>query len=378
MRKLLLATLLVGANASAQLEPEPFGTILTLPETYPESWVIMQDAAFFHMLDGRFFVMDVALDDSAARFKGMFNGSFIANFTQAETRPEMYVAETFYSRGSRGTRTDVLTIYDKTTLAPIDEVVIPNKRISGMPTDYYLRLIDDEKLALIYNFSPAPSVSVVDLEAREFLNEVPIPGCALIYPMAGRAFSSLCSDGSMLTVQLDENGAQASAERSDVFFEVETDPLTEKPAIIDGVAYFPSFLGGVQPVDFSGSQPEIGQRWSLVDGVDGGWRPGGIVLAGSDSGGSLYVLMHPEGYDGSHKDPGTEVWVFDPTEQTRLRRIELALPAITMGLTRGDDPFLLTTNVNLEVDVYSATSGEHLRTLSDFGQETVFMIHGAR
>ena len=378
MRRLLLATLLVGSNVYAQVEPEPFGNILTLPEKYPDHWVIMQDAAFFHMLDGRFFVIDAASDDPAGRFKGMFNGSFIANFTQAESRPEMYVAETFYSRGSRGTRTDVLTIYDKTTLAPVDEVVIPNKRISGMPTDYYLRLIDDEKLALIYNFSPAPSVSVVDLEQREFREEVPIPGCALIYPMGGRAFSSLCSNGSMLTVQLDENGAQSSAERSDVFFEVETDPLTEKPAIIDGVAYFPSFLGNVQPIDLSGSVPDIGEKWSLVDGVEGGWRPGGIVLAGSDSDGSLYVMMHPDGYEGSHKDPGTEVWVFDPTEQTRLRRIELALPAITMGLTRGDDPLLLATNVNLEIDVYDATSGEHLRTLSNFGQETVFMIHGAR
>ena len=378
MRIYLSLVLLCGAAAVAEIQPEPQGIIQSLPEKYPSNWVILQDAAFFHMLDGKFVVVDASADDPTEQFKGMFNGSFIANFTQAETRPEMYVAETFYSRGTRGTRTDVLTIYDKATLAPVDEVVLPAKRISGMPTDYYLRLVDDEKVALLYNFTPATSVSVIDLENREFLNEVPIPGCALIYPMAGRAFSSLCTNGTMLTVQLDENGAQASAERSDVFFDAEADPLTEKAALIDGVAYFPSFLGMVHPVDLSGSRPSFGEPFSLVDGVEGGWRPGGINLAGGDAAGNMYVLMHPEGYNGSHKDPGTEVWVVDPTEGTVQRRIELTLPAITMGITQGDDPLLLTTNVNLQVDVYDAATGEYQRTLSDLAYETVFMLHGAR
>lgn len=378
MRIYLSLLLLIGSAAFAEIQPEPQGIIKTLPEKYPSSWVILQDAAFFHMLDGKFVVVDASADDPTEQFKGMFNGSFIANFTQAVSRPEMYVAETFYSRGTRGTRTDVLTIYDKTTLAPVDEVVLPAKRISGMPTDYYLRLIDDEKLALLYNFTPATSVSVIDVENREFLNEVAIPGCALIYPMGGRAFSSLCTNGTMLTVQLDENGAEASSERSEVFFDAEADPLTEKAALIDGVAYFPSFLGMVHPVDLNGSRPEFGDPWSLVDGVDGGWRPGGINLAGGDAAGNMYVLMHPEGYNGSHKDPGTEVWVVDPEEGTLLRRIELTLPAITMGITQGDSPLLLTTNVNLQVDVYDATTGEHQRTLSDLAYETVFMLHGAR
>ncbi len=378
MRIYLSIVLLFGTAAVAEIQPEPQGIIESLPDKYPSSWVILQDAAFFHMLDGKFVVVDASADDPNEQFKGMFNGSFIANFTQAESRPEMYVAETFYSRGTRGTRTDVLTIYDKSTLTPVDEVVLPAKRISGMPTDYYLRLVDDEKVALLYNFTPATSVSVIDLENREFLNEVPIPGCALIYPMAGRAFSSLCTNGTMLTVQLDEDGAEASSERSDVFFDAEADPLTEKAALIDGVAYFPSFLGMVHPVNLSGSRPDFGEPWSLVDGIEGGWRPGGINLAGGDAAGNMYVLMHPEGYNGSHKDPGTEVWVVDPEEGELLRRIELALPAITMGITHGEAPLLLTTNVNLQVDVYDATTGEHQRTLSDLAYETVFMLHGAR
>lgn len=377
MKKLLLL-LVAWTPAFAEIQPEELGRIATLPEEYPPHWIIAADSSFFHMSDAKFIVLDADSDNTATRYKGMMNGSFIPLLYMAQTRPEIYILESYRTRIHRGERTDVLTIYDKTTLAPIDEVVVPAKRVSAIPTEHYLHLVDDEKLALIYNFTPAQSVSVVDLEKREFLGEVQIPGCALVYPMGGRAFSSLCTDGTLLTVQLDENGAQASAERSEKFFDAENDPLMEKPAIINGVAYFPTFLGNVFPVDLNGSKPKISEPWSLVGNEEGGWRPGGIVLAKGDARGQLYVMMHPDGGDGSHKAPGVEVWVFDPEEKKRVDRIELALPAITMGMTNDDDPLLLTTNINLEVDVYSATTGEHLRTLGNFGQETVFVFHSDR
>ena len=114
----------------------------------------------------------------------------------------------------------------------------------------------------------------------------------------------------------------------------------------------------------------------LGDG-DEGWRPGGIQVTGVDDAGRLYVMMHPDGYEGSHKDPGTEVWVYDVDTQERVQRIELALPVISMGMTVGDDPYLMGTNVNLQIDVYSVATGEHLRTLSGFGEETALMVHGA-
>lgn len=377
MKKILVLFGLMSAVALAEIQPEPMGVVNTLPETYPPHWIIVQDGSFFHMSDGKFIVLDADSDDAPSRFKGMFNGSFIAQFYQAKTKPEMYVVETFHSRGNRGTRTDVLTIYDKRTLAPIDEVVIPAKRMSAMPTEYYLQLVDDESLALVYNFTPATSVSVIDVANREFLSEIPIPGCALVYPMAGRAFASLCADGSMLSVQIDENGAQAVSSRTAPFFDAANDPLMEKAAIISGVAYFPSFLGNVYPVDLNGPTPIVQEPWSLIGDKKGGWRPGGLSLTGSDLDGRLYVLMHPDGYDGSHKDPGTEIWVFDPELKERLRRIDLKRPALTIELTRDDRPLLVATNINLEVDVYDVVSGEHLRTIGNFGQETPFLLHGA-
>ena len=378
MKKLILVAALVSSVALAELQPEPMGVIKTLPATWPAHWIIAHDAAFFHMSDGKMIVLDADSDDPHQRFKGFMNSSFIGMFVQARTRPEIYVAETFRSRGTRGERTDVLTIYDKTTLGPVGEVVIPPKRSSNMPTDYNLRLVDGEKLALIYNFTPAQSVSVVDVVAREFLAEIPIPGCALTYPMGGRAFSSVCSDGSMLTVTIGPDGQQTTSSRTERFFDNDDDPMMEKAAMHDGIAYFPTFLGNIYPVDLNGAMPVVGNSWSMIDDEEGGWRPGGLQLAASDAGGNLYFLMHPEGREGSHKDPGIEVWVFDGEAESRVKRISLELPAISISVTRDEEPLLVATNVNMEIDVYDATSGEHLRTLGDFGQETPLILRASQ
>jgi methylamine dehydrogenase heavy chain len=370
MKKLIIVVTLWASAALAELQPEPTDMIESLPDSWPAHWIIAADAAFFHMSDGKFIVLDADSDDQNARFKGFFNGGSIANMIQSSTRPEIYVAETFRSRGQRGERTDVLTIVDKSSLAPIGEVVIPPKRSSNIPTAYNVQLIDDEKIAVIYNFTPAQSISVVDVVEREFLAEIPTPGCALAYPMAGRAFASICANATIMAVTVGEDGQQVSSSSTDPFFDVDTDPLMEKPAIHDGIAYFPTFLGNVYPVDLNGSTPVVGDAWSLVGDEEGGWRPGGILLSATDAAGNLYFLMHPDGYDGSHKDPGVEVWVFDSETGSRVNRIALELPALSINVTRDDEPLLVATNVNMEVDVYDARSGEHLRTLGNFGQET--------
>ncbi len=368
--------LLLGTSAFAEIAPEPLMVIKSLPDSYPPHWIIAVDVSFFHMSNAKIIVLDADSDDPHARFKGMFNGSFIPQFYQGKTKPLLYIIETYHSRGNRGERTDVLTIYDKENLSPVGEVIIPPKRTSGMPTNFHLQLVDDEKLALIYNFTPAQSVSVVDMDKREFVGEIPIPGCALVYPMAGRAFASLCGDGAMYSVQLDEHGAQKSSSRTEKFFDPDNDPIMEKAAIHNGVAYFPSFDGKIVPVDLNGDTPKVLPSWSMVEGVDGGWRPGGISVIAADSNGFLYVMMHSDGREGSHKDPASEIWVVDTAKKSVSRRIELEMPVITIALTR-DDELLVATTVEMNIDVYDANSGERLRTLSGFGQETPFMLHGA-
>ena len=381
----LIGTIAITAQTSnpdlPPLRPETLGIVKTLPAKYPSHWILAHDATFFHMIEGRMLVLDPLAETLAQQYKGFFNIFFMGNFTQAKTRPEMYATETFYSRGSRGTRTDVLSIIDKSSLKTIDEIVLPGaKRFTGMPERYAIQLIDNERLLLVFNLNPATSVTVIDIVNRKILNEVGIPGCSLIYPTGARGFSSICSNGGLLTTELDTNGQIVSQQRLDPFFSSDTSPIFERPAIIDGTAYFPGFHSEVHPIDVSGKVAVPGKPWSLVTEKERqeGWRPGGIGLIDSDASGQFYLLMHPNGKEGSQGSGGSEVWVFKASEKKRVNRFTLKNWGLSLGVTKGDDPILVVTNGDLNIDVYKAKNGEYIRTISDFGQETPLMLFGAQ
>jgi methylamine dehydrogenase heavy chain len=376
----LIAMAVVPAFA-ADLPNDPLGKVNTLPQPYPPHWVWVQDIAFEHMLDGKMVLLDPKAATLRDQVKGQFNFSMIAAFAQAATRPELYVAETYYSRGSRGTRTDVITVYDKPTLSPAAEIPLTgNKRASVMPGRHALALTGDESLLLAYYFTPATAIGIIDVAKRAVVNEVPLPNCAMAYPTGRRGFSSLCGNGSMISFQLDGSGKVASSRALEPFFDVDADALFEKPVIIGGIGYFPTFLGNMQEIDLRGDHAVLGPRWNLVPEADraGGWRPGGAMFGSADDAGRLYLLMHPEGKEGSHKDGGPEVWVFDVIKRARAQRIVLKNWGVSLEATRGASPMLVVTNAEMDLDVYDAANGSQLRTISQFGQETPVILHAVR
>jgi methylamine dehydrogenase heavy chain len=249
----------------------------------------------------------------------------------ATSRPEIYVPETHYSRGSRGERTDVLTFYDGATLAPVAEVVLPPKRAhSGVPVAH-AALSDDEHFAAVFNLTPATSLSIVDIRARRFGSEIATPGCSLVYAAGPRRFAQLCMDGAMFLVTIDDEGREVERLRSEPFFDPESDPVTEKAVRWGDRWHFVSFEGFVHPVVVSGAEPRFEERWSLLTDADrdDSWRIGGSQhLAVHRATGRLYSLMHQGGTD-THKDPGSEIWVYDLATRQRLQRIELESPGLT-------------------------------------------------
>jgi methylamine dehydrogenase heavy chain len=55
--------------------------------------------------------------------------------------------------------------------------------------------------------------------------------------------------------------------------------------------------------------------------VDGGWRPGGYnIVAAHRASGRVFVGMHPNGAEGSHKTPAQEIWALDPKAKKVLAR----------------------------------------------------------
>lgn len=370
------------AAFDSSLPPLPLedqGQVEVLPQVYPEHWFWVFDPAFGHMLDGKVILVDADASTVATQVQGSFNVSLTGSFLQARTRPEIYALEGFAARGTRGARTDVLTIYDSRTLAPVGEVLWPTpKRFMGLPNRGVLALIDDERLLLAFNFNPATSVTVIDTATRRIVNEVEIPGCSMIYPTGRRGFSSLCANGSLMTTLLGKDGRVLSQRRSEPFFDTDRAPIFDKPALVDGIAYFPSFDGRVYPIDLRGDVPVVGTAWALVAENERAqnWRPGGLSFIDRDAQGHFYLLMHPDGHEGTHSSGGSEVWVFDPARRQRVQRIALKSWGISLGLSRDPQPLLMVTNPEMNLEVYEAGSGKLLRTLSGIGAETPLAIAG--
>lgn len=371
---LSLSTTAVATEQSA-VQIDTIGKTTTLPQHYPEHWVFAHDGAFMHMINGHYMVLDPAAETGPEQYKGMVDASFISSFSQSSSRNEFYVIETFYSRGSRGVRTDVVTIYDPKTLAPTGEIILPTDkfRMNSMPERYAGQIIKD-KFLLITNMTPATSVTVVDLDSRKVVSVIDTPGCVLTYPTGQSSFSSICASGALATYTLDDNGKLATSKHLDPFFDPVSQPVFEKPVIIDGMAYFIGFEGKMYPIDLREEQPKlVGETWSLLSDADKGWRPGGWQLNAADDNGRLYILMHPEGYNGSHKDGGSEMWIYDPKAQERVAKIPLKTWGVSLMATHGKQPYVLVTNAEMQVDVYQ--NDKYVRTLAAFGQETPFIIH---
>jgi len=326
----MLAALLTSLGASgaiAEPEPEPIGVVRSLPERPGPHWFWLTD-----LILHRTALFDADSGDMLGSISGGTAGvGFIVAPVFSPDRKEIYIAESYYSRGVRGDRTDVVTVYDARTLQPQHEIPIPPKRAEYYPGNAANALSDDGRFLAVFNLTPMTSLSIVDVQARRFVGEVQTPGCSLVYAAGPRRFFMLCANGSALTVTLDDEGREQAVARTAQFFDPNKDPLTEKAVRRGNEWLFVSFEGQVRAVDVSGPELRFAEPWSLVDDADRGasWRVGGGQhLALHAASARLYVLMH-QGAPDTHKNPGTEVWVYDLAAKRRVQRIEVTNPLLS-------------------------------------------------
>lgn len=372
---LLVLTGVAGAASPEFPNPLPAEQTLkvqTLPVRYPTGW------AFLNYAGDRIELRNVGSD--TREVKAQLQAHDSATILISDKRPEIYVADTVWARGVRGPRTDFITIYDTKTLNVSGEIVLPGgKRALITAMEGLMAFTDDQRMALVFNFTPASSVAVVDLVNRQVLGDIDIPGCMLVYPTGTRGFSSLCSSGNLLTVRLDAHGGVAGRSESKAFNPLDSDPLFTQSALIGGIRYFPSLHGRVQPIDLRGEEVKVLGDWSLVSAADkaASWRPSGWQVAASDENRYLYVIMQPDAHEGTHKDPGTEVWVFDTTSHARVRRLRLVRPGSSIALTHAAEPELLVW-AGERLDVYNPQSGALIRSLDLPGLRSRLQIETLR
>ena len=394
----LLCAALLSGPAHADLPVETTGQIERLSEPLGPHWAWAADPVLRRT---------ALVDLESGRTLGMLDGGFgVTSGLFPARRREIYLPETHYSRGSRGERTDVVTIYDAVSLFPIAEVGIPAHRAFNSLVSANAALSDDERFVAVFNYTPATSLSIVDVQQRSFAGEIATPGCSLAYAAGPRRFAMLCADGAFLTVTLDAAGREAGRRRSQPFFDPAADPVTEKAVRLGDTWLFVSFEGLVHPVDVSGPEPRLGERWSLLDSVDRkqGWRVGGPQhLAVHGPTGRLYSLVHQGGPD-THKQTGSELWVYDVAQRRRVQRIALRGPGFTylgvpigfdwpwplsripdwlvrfepelgiglIAVTQDAKPLLVTgSNFSGALAIYDALSGDFLRRVAPGNMTTI-------
>jgi len=336
-------------------------------------WAYILDSVFIAPTVSKVHIVDL----DSEKLLGEVDGGLYSNFEYSPDGREFYSIDTFYSRAWHGTRFDAVTIFDAGTLLYKSEIPIPPKRIMIVPKINSTGITPDGRFLMVFNLTPATSVSVVDLKKRKFAGEIETGGCVQVLIAGNRKFASMCPDGSLLSVELDEAGKVQSRKQSKPFFDPNQDPVFDQPVMIGAKAYFDSYHGQLYPVDLSGDTAQSEGAWPLTtdDDKKASWRPGGwLSIAASEKGDSLYVLMH-QGGEWTHKQPGKEVWVYDTARKTRVGRIALKTEGYSIRVSRGSNPILESIAlVQSQLETYTVPEGKYLGVYKDIG--TSFLVTG--
>ena len=364
-----IATACAAATAGAQIPPEQVSTRSLPPAGNARLYVT--DVAINHIVDGKILIVDA----SKSAYLGTVSTAMAGQTTLAPDRSEIYVATTYFTKLNRGERQDQVDVYDAATLALKAEITIPPKHAQALPYRGTLRTSSDGRWLFVQNATPSTSVSIVDLKARKFVAEVPLPGCWIILPVASapNRFATLCGDGTMETVTIDAEGKPGQINRSARFFDPDADPLFVSSEAIGDRYHFVSFRGNVVVANVGTDPPTFESPWPLVAPADakGGWRPGGYQpMTLHAASGRLYVGMHPRGREGSHKEPAQEIWAFDLATRKRVARAPGSM-SIALAASREGPPRVFTLDGSEPgIVVYDASRGLKIASRMDGVGET--------
>lgn len=335
---LLAATLGGGALPALAELPVEQVTVGKVPPPHPYR-LYFTDFSLFHIPDAKMTV----IDGRNLKVESIISTGMFALNTVSPDRSEIYVVTTYFSKLNRGERSEEILVYDTKTMTIKAEIPYPAHHAQALPYMGTLRTSADGRFIYVQNATPATSISIVNRETGKHVAEVPTPGCYITYPaQTSNRVSTLCGDGTMLTISLDAEGNPIGKKKTAKFFDPDEDALFVSAAQDGDTYHFVSFKGKVIPVNVAGETAVVGTPWSIVDGADAkkGWRPGGYQpIALHKASGTLYVGVHPKGKEGSHKDPAKEIWAFDLATGKRVSRTKTD-DATGLATSQGDAPRL--------------------------------------
>ena len=334
----LLSFLLLSNASCADLQPEKL-TVEKLMPADPHR-LYLTDLNLNNVIDGRLHI----LDGNNFRYLGLISTGLFGVTALSKDSSKMYVATTYYTKRNRGDRFDQFEIYDTGNLELKSELIIPPKHAQALPYKGTIISSTSDQYVFIQNATPASSVTVINIKLNQVMSDIATPGCWIILPTGTNEerFSTLCGDGTILTVTLNGNGQEKSKERSKKIFDAEKDPVFVQAEAIEDTYYLISYLGHVYEVNVAGQKAKLNDSWSLIKKKENseGWRPGGYQISAIDKASrKLFVAMHDGGKDGSHKNPAKEIWSYDIDTKQRIARAN-GNNSIALALTKNVEPHL--------------------------------------
>jgi methylamine dehydrogenase heavy chain len=313
---------------------------------------------------------------------GKVGGSItLSSFTPA-IRPHMdrgliYAYGSYYTRNVYGDRTDIVIAYDANTTLPVTEIVIPTKA-AGIGHSGFIGLIKDRYIG-VWNVTPGISVSIVDTQTNEFLHEISTPACAGIYPVEA-GFLTICADGRVQLIAINDAGEETDRFRSEVFFNVLEDPVYDYAVASDEGWIMVSMDGMVFDVTVEGDNVLVSEPWSInppdldiadrngmVMAPDDDWRIGGRQpFAYSPGTGILSSVMHKGGGQETFEDSGTEIWSFNLASKRRGYRfaVEDGDEINSVQFTQDDDPLMMVA-VSGNIEIRTPKTGALIRVIEN-------------
>lgn len=321
------------------------------------------------------------VDGDSGKIIGALHTIPLSNVAVDPNKRFFYVAETIWTKGNRGTRQDMLTVYDGNSLKIVAEIPLPGRLLTGNRIQD-LAISADGRFAYIYDMSPASSVIVVDLVKRKVSRTIELPGCALAFAAPGERIMSLCSDGSIATVS--HATKKNEVVQTEPFFSAEDDPIFDN-GILDpatGKGLFLSYSGLIYEVSV-GDQTKVAPAWSIQEaaGMPAGstkplqlsWLPGGRQMMAYHAGlNQLYVLMH-SGEFWSQKESGSELWVVDIARRKVVSRRPLEPGVDYMTISQDEKPLLFLSGGG-EFRVMDAATFETKHRVDGLGYGTITMV----
>lgn len=316
---------------------------------------------------GHVFVLDMGINGPTSIFvlnaddlsiEGNVGAGTFANMFISADKSVLYTSSAYMRRYTHGEVEAVIEEHDPVTLQLKREILVSDKLAQPLSQRGVLNTTADGAYILAQNATPATSVSIIDVVAGAQIAEVPTPGCWTAYPtLEGAGFSSLCGDGRLVKHTFAGDGSFSEPGYSEVIFDPDTNPLFTDAHRIGDDLVFVSFSGTLYFVDDSGDVPRLDRT---IEFASEGWAPSGYnLMSYHGESDTLFVMMHADPKEGSHKSPAEEIWAVRTETGEVVGRSE-AHHETSIAVSDGEAPTLFGIDHLGGVNKYDVSIGDEV------------------